>query len=89
MGHDGRHDAQPDDDAAGRRTVNCTLDYVGRNHGGPKRLGTVPGPNGPIGGWDLRVSNFLYLDGHVETKNVAATLYPQNQWGDQFYTETP
>ena len=68
-------------------TVPCTLDYVGRNHGGPKHLGSVPGPNGPVGGWDLRLSNFLYLDGHVEAKNVASTLYPQNQWGDRFYTE--
>jgi len=67
--------------------VNCSLDYIGRNHGGSKHLGSVPGPNGSINGWDLRLSNFLYLDGHVETKNVAQTVYPQFQWGDQFYTE--
>jgi len=29
---------------------------------------------------------FLYLDGHVETKNVAETVYPTNQWGDKFYS---
>ncbi len=70
-------------------SVNCSLDYVGRNHGGPKHLGAVPGPAGSIGGWDLRLSNFLYLDGHVDAKNVASTLYPLNQWGDRFYTEAP
>ena len=69
--------------------VNCSLDFVGRTHGGYKRLGSVPGPNGPIAGWDLRTSNFLYLDGHVETKNVAQTLYPRDEWGDQFYSMTP
>jgi prepilin-type N-terminal cleavage/methylation domain-containing protein/prepilin-type processing-associated H-X9-DG protein len=68
-------------------SVKCSLDYIGRNHGGPKKYGSVPGPNGPIAGWDTRLSNFLFLDGHVEAKNVAATLWPQNQWGDQFYTE--
>ncbi len=70
-------------------TVNCSLDYVGRNHGGVRRLGSVPGPNGPIGGWDQRVSNFLYVDGHVESKNVAQTLYPHSEWGDQFYSMAP
>jgi prepilin-type N-terminal cleavage/methylation domain-containing protein/prepilin-type processing-associated H-X9-DG protein len=69
--------------------VNCSLDFVGRNHGGSRRLGVVNGPNGPIGGWDMRTSNFLYLDGHAETKNVADTIYPQSQWGDQFYSEAP
>jgi prepilin-type N-terminal cleavage/methylation domain-containing protein/prepilin-type processing-associated H-X9-DG protein len=59
-----------------------TLDFVGRNHG-QKKLGTVGGDT--RGGWDLRRSNFLYLDGHVETKHVSETVYPKNQWGDQFY----
>src|SRR5262249_43951496 len=43
---------------------DTTLDFVGRNHGG-RTLGTVPGSS--KSGWDLRKSNFLYLDGHVET----------------------
>ncbi len=82
--------ASPSDPPGPGTTVQCTLTYVGRNHGGPKHLGSVPGPNGTtIGGWDQRLSNFLYLDGHVEAKNLAATLYPLNQWGDRFYTEAP
>ena len=65
-------------------TITCTASFIGRNHG-TKKIGSVQGPNGSIGNWDLRRTNFLYLDGHVETKNVADTLFPVNQWGDQFY----
>jgi len=65
--------------------IETTLNFVGRNHG-PKKLGSVRGPNGAIAGWDLRTSNFLYLDGHVETKNVADTVYPAYQWGEKFYS---
>ncbi len=68
--------------------IKCTLNWVGRNHGS-KKLGTVAGPNGPIGGWDTRQTNFLYVDGHVETKNVAETVYPANQWGSTFHSLTP
>ena len=76
-------------DPAGNQSWNAgnietTLNFVGRNHG-TRRLGNVQGSNGPIANWDLRTSNFLYLDGHVETKNLAATLYPINEWGDRFY----
>lgn len=67
-----------------------TLDWVGRNHGGSKKLGSAPGGgsvSGTAGGdWDLRKSNFLYVDGHVELKHVVDTVYPQNQWGGDFYT---
>jgi prepilin-type processing-associated H-X9-DG protein len=65
--------------------IETTLNFVGRNHG-RKKLGLVAGPNGSIGGWDLRTSNFLFLDGHVETKNIAETVWPANQWGDKFYS---
>jgi prepilin-type N-terminal cleavage/methylation domain-containing protein/prepilin-type processing-associated H-X9-DG protein len=65
------------------QTVNSVLDYIGRNHG-QKRYGSVAGDT--RGGWDLRKSNFLYLDGHVETKHVEETIYPISQWGDSFYT---
>jgi len=65
--------------------IQTTLNFVGRNHG-LKKGGVVAGPNGAIGGWDLRTTNFLYLDGHVETKNIADTVYPTNQWGPQFYS---
>ena len=63
--------------------IQTTLNFVGRNHG-VKRDGVVAGPTGSITGWDLRTSNFLYLDGHVETKNIAETVYPTNQWGPTF-----
>jgi prepilin-type N-terminal cleavage/methylation domain-containing protein/prepilin-type processing-associated H-X9-DG protein len=69
--------------------IQCTLNFVGRNHG-IKQDGVVAGPNGTsISGWDKRTSNFLYLDGHVETKNIADTVYPVNQWGPQFYSLIP
>jgi prepilin-type N-terminal cleavage/methylation domain-containing protein/prepilin-type processing-associated H-X9-DG protein len=61
-----------------------SLDFVGRNHGGAKSYGHVPGAT--TGGWDLRKTNFLYVDGHVETKHVVETIYPDNQWGDEMYT---
>lgn len=66
---------------------DTTLDFVGRNHGGAKSLGNVPGS--AHGGWDLRTSNFLYVDGHVETKRVSDTVYPINQWGQKFYSLPP
>jgi prepilin-type N-terminal cleavage/methylation domain-containing protein/prepilin-type processing-associated H-X9-DG protein len=64
-------------------SVNTTLDYIGRNHGAYK-LGSVPGDT--RGDWDLRKTNFLYLDGHVETKHISETVQGNAQWGDQFYT---
>jgi prepilin-type N-terminal cleavage/methylation domain-containing protein/prepilin-type processing-associated H-X9-DG protein len=64
---------------------DCALDFVGRNHGGTKKFGSVGGDTLGRSTWDLRKSNFLYLDGHVETKHVSETLYPANQWGDKFY----
>ena len=65
---------------------NTTLDWIGRNHG-TKKYGTVGGA--PGSNWDMRNSNFLYLDGHVETKHVTQTVYPRNQWTEinqDFYT---
>jgi prepilin-type N-terminal cleavage/methylation domain-containing protein/prepilin-type processing-associated H-X9-DG protein len=64
---------------------NTTLDLVGRNHGGSKKMGRVAGDNRL---WDLRTSNFLYLDGHVETKHITQTVYPTNQWtyNNDFYS---
>lgn len=52
------------------------LDWVGRNHGQKQ------------GYPDRRCSNFLYADGHVETKNIYDTLVPF-QWGRQFYSLKP
>jgi prepilin-type processing-associated H-X9-DG protein len=66
---------------------DTTLDFVGRNHG-ERTLGNVAGSaRGPV--WDLRKSNFLYVDGHVETKHVSETVYPLSQWGDKFYSLPP
>ncbi len=76
-------------------TPDTTLDFVGRNHGSiGAKFGniTYTQPNGTvttISGWDMRTSNFLYLDGHVENKNVADTVYPQDQWGAKFYSLPP
>lgn len=54
------------------------LDWVGRNHG-KKHAGAD---------WDNRRSNFLYVDGHVETKNIRETVMPF-EWGQQFYSLNP
>ena len=52
------------------------LDWVGRNHG--LRTGI---PN-------KRKSNFLYVDGHVESKSIYQTLEPF-EWGQEFYSLVP
>jgi prepilin-type N-terminal cleavage/methylation domain-containing protein/prepilin-type processing-associated H-X9-DG protein len=66
-------------------TVQSNLDYVGRNHGYPKSYGHVAG-DATRGGWDLRRTNFLYVDGHVETKHITETIYPTSEWGEKFYS---
>jgi prepilin-type N-terminal cleavage/methylation domain-containing protein/prepilin-type processing-associated H-X9-DG protein len=64
-------------------TPQSELEFVGRNHG-QKKYGHVTGST--TGGWDLRLSNFLYVDGHVETKHIVDTISPTFQWGDQMYS---
>ena len=54
-------------------TSGSRLDWVGRNHGKARE-------------YDKRTTNFLYLDGHVESKNIAETLAPKFEWGEQFYS---
>lgn len=50
-----------------------SINAVGRNHGTGKPL--------------EKKTNFLYCDGHVETKLVAETIDPKNfQWGDRINT---
>ena len=73
----------------GLGNTQTSLDWVGRNHGSFK-LGTVPGgPGNPnVNGWDMRTTNFLYCDGHVENKNIADTLTPW-EWGDYMYSLVP
>jgi prepilin-type N-terminal cleavage/methylation domain-containing protein/prepilin-type processing-associated H-X9-DG protein len=51
------------------------LNAVGRIHGG----GTLP----------ERRTNFLYCDGHVETKHVEDTLQPIFEWGDKCFSLDP
>jgi prepilin-type N-terminal cleavage/methylation domain-containing protein/prepilin-type processing-associated H-X9-DG protein len=52
-----------------------TLSWVGRNHG-KRQLKQ---------GRDTRVTNFLYLDGHVVTKNLDETVRAW-EWGERVYT---
>jgi prepilin-type N-terminal cleavage/methylation domain-containing protein/prepilin-type processing-associated H-X9-DG protein len=52
--------------------IASLLDWIGRNHG-----------TGKVG---ERKSNFLYVDGHVETKHVRETVYPAFQWGHTYYS---
>ena len=59
------------------------LDWVGANHGS-RRLA-----------YRERFSNFLYVDGHVETKRLVDTIPARAgdtapwEWGDRHYTVTP
>ena len=61
------------------QTSNTRLDWVGRNHG-RKVL---------VKGKDMRKTNFLYVDGHIETKTIYETLDPVFEWGEQFYSLNP
>jgi prepilin-type N-terminal cleavage/methylation domain-containing protein/prepilin-type processing-associated H-X9-DG protein len=50
------------------------LDWVGRYHGGEKK-------------WEKKKTNFLYADGHAETRHLKDTLDPANwQWGAKMYS---
>ena len=68
-------DLDADPSSVGTAT-HTRLDIVGRNHG--KKIGYP----------DKRLSNFLYVDGHVETKSIYDTVQPF-EWGDRFYSLTP
>lgn len=63
----------------GAQSAISTLDWVGRNHG-PKVLDAQ--------GWDIRKTNFLFLDGHVETRHIKETLSPW-LWGDTVFSLSP
>jgi prepilin-type N-terminal cleavage/methylation domain-containing protein/prepilin-type processing-associated H-X9-DG protein len=67
-------------------TSSTRLDWVGRNHGKKSADGL----------FDTRKSNFLYADGHVETKSIADTLGANDggshngfEWGEYFYSLRP
>lgn len=70
-------DPQP---GGGSRT---RLDWVGRNHGHTHK--TLDG-----NGFNVGLSNFLYVDGHVERKNIRDTVQPGRfEWGEEFYSLNP
>jgi prepilin-type N-terminal cleavage/methylation domain-containing protein/prepilin-type processing-associated H-X9-DG protein len=73
--------ADPDTQIGPNRpaTTQTRLDWVGRVHGRRKL----------VNGIDKRMTNFLYVDGHVETKTVFDTLSPKFEWGDKFYSLNP
>ena len=60
-------------------TATSRIDWVGRNHGSK-------GVDGQ--GWSKGKANFLYVDGHVEMKDVRDTLSPF-QWGETIYSLDP
>jgi prepilin-type processing-associated H-X9-DG protein len=39
-----------------------------------------------MNGVDMRKTNFLYVDGHVEAKHIRDTLAPTFQWGEACYS---
>jgi prepilin-type processing-associated H-X9-DG protein len=57
---------------------NTRLDWVGRNHGKNRKSNGI---------FNEATSNFLYADGHVETKSIRDTVQPDNfEWGERFYS---
>jgi prepilin-type N-terminal cleavage/methylation domain-containing protein/prepilin-type processing-associated H-X9-DG protein len=72
----------PNANTLGPGSVNSRsrLDWVGRNHG-PAHY--------DASGFNLKTTNFLYVDGHVETKNIRDTLVPYFEWGDTMYSLNP
>jgi len=62
------------DDPQPGANLATRLDWVGRNHGSGK--------------YKDKRSNFLYVDGHVETKNIRDTVQPF-EWGERFFTLSP
>lgn len=71
-------DLNPNPDANVGATFKTRLDWVGRAH--HRKIDSS--------GFNIGQANFLYCDGHVETKSVRDTLSPW-QWGDQFYSLKP
>ena len=67
-------------DGTGPAPTLNRLGWIGRVHG---RAVTN------AAGQDMRTTSFLYVDGHVENKRLAQTLYPEFQWGDKFYSLSP
>ncbi len=55
-----------------KNTTKSRLDWVGRNHG--------------TGSYEQKKTNFLYCDGHVETKHIRETMENTWQWGERMYS---
>jgi len=72
-------DLLPDPNFQNIGSSKSRLDWVGRNHG----------VRSYDNGFDTRRTNFLYVDGHVEAKNIRETLSPVFEWGDDIYTLNP
>ncbi len=74
-------DLQPDPRAG--NASGSRLDWVGRNHGS-KKINAA--------GRNTGKSNFLYVDGHVETKSIYETIPAAAgqgspfEWGEKFYS---
>jgi prepilin-type N-terminal cleavage/methylation domain-containing protein/prepilin-type processing-associated H-X9-DG protein len=73
-------DLLPNPNAATISGSQTRLDWVGRNHGRPSTDSS---------GFNLMTSNFLYVDGHCETKNIRDTLSPKFEWGEDMYSLRP
>jgi len=58
-----------------------SLDFVGRVHGSHYTT-TITQDGFTIPGWQMATTNFLYVDGHVENKNIRQTLAPNFEWGE-------
>jgi len=77
-------DASSDSGGTADGVSGTRLDWVGSNHGSKK--GT---------GYRENKSNFLYVDGHVETKSIKDTIPATAsdeqpwEWGNQHYTLIP
>jgi prepilin-type processing-associated H-X9-DG protein len=52
-------------------------------------LGVVTYKTNTISNWDMRTTNFLYCDGHVENKNIVETINGKWEWGDRMYSMDP
>jgi prepilin-type N-terminal cleavage/methylation domain-containing protein/prepilin-type processing-associated H-X9-DG protein len=63
---------QPTNKAIGSDNSFTRLDWLGRMHGSSRN-------------WFNKTTNFLYADGHVETKRIEQTLAPF-EWGERFYS---
>jgi prepilin-type N-terminal cleavage/methylation domain-containing protein/prepilin-type processing-associated H-X9-DG protein len=72
-------DLAPDPKADGGAS-STRLDWIGRHH--KRKL---------VNGRNIGMTNFLYVDGHAETKSIYETVGTGSgfQWGERFYSLNP